>query len=154
MRRFGDVLVVASASTLNGDPDSVLNTVMREAKAEMSNRLAPVCSDPGSTSDKGLLIRDPYSSDYEGYEREAKIAIAAVPVFTNKEINTIAAPQPRATWRGGASSAPYPQWAPLVLPPPGTPMSADPATAPRGAAPLVSDPGSIARRRARSPVAA
>ncbi len=142
VQRFGDVLVVASASSLNSDPDAVLDKVMKSAKTELPARLSSVCIDPSSTSDKYLAARDPYSPDYNGYQRDVKTSIVSAPVLSKKEIRLVQAESPTATWRGPGGVS-YPQWAPLVLPPPGTPISADTSTAPRGAAPVLVDPAKI-----------
>jgi hypothetical protein len=142
VRRYGDVMVAVSASSLGQDSGRVLDTVMKRAKAELPARLASVCVDPTSTSDKYLAARDPYSPNYNGYQRDVQTSIAAPPVFTKKEIKLVASPSPAATWRGPGGVA-YAPWAPLVVPAPGTPISADVATAPRGGAPVLVDPSRI-----------
>lgn len=150
VRRFGDTIVVASASSLGQDPDRALDSVMKSANQELPARLSTVCVDPSSTTDKYLAVRDPYSPDYNGYQREVTTSIIASPVFTKKEIRLVASESPKATWRGPGGVA-YPQWAPLVVPPPGTPILPDLATAPRGAAPLLVDPSRISPPKSSQP---
>lgn len=142
VRRYGDLMVIAFASSLGQDPDRVLDTVMSSAKKELPARLSAACVNPTSTSDKYLAARDPYSPDYNGYQRDVKTSIAAPPVFSKKEIKLVSSQSPVATWRGTGGVA-YAPWAPLVVPAPGTPISADPATAPRGAPPVLVDPSKI-----------
>jgi hypothetical protein len=150
VRRFGDIMVVASVSSLDQDPDRVLDSVMNSANQELPARLSTVCVDPTSTTDKYLAARDPYSPDYNGYQREVTTSITAPPVFTKKEIRLVASESPRVTWRGPGGVA-YAPWAPLVVPPLGTPISPDPATAPRGAAPLLVDPSKISPPNSSQP---
>ncbi len=142
VRRYGDLMLVASASSLSQDPDRVLDTVMNSAEKEIPARLSSACVNPTSTSDKYLAARDPYSPGYNGYQRDVKTSIAAPPVFSKKQIKLVSSQSPAATWRGPVGVA-WAPWAPLIVPAPGTPISADPATAPRGGAPVLVDPSKI-----------
>jgi len=143
VRRYGDIMIVASASSLGQDPDQVLDKVMKSAKKVIPGKLVSTCIDPTSRSDKYLAARDPYSPDYNGYQRDVTTLLpAATPVFSKQQIKSVRSQEPTATWQG-PSGVSYPPWAPLIVPPPGTPISADPATAPRGAPPVLVDPSRV-----------
>ena len=140
VRRVGDVLIAVSASSGGADPAQWVDKVLTEGQKVLKPRLARVCVDPTSSRQNDLEGRDPYSGKYVGFRVASSRKLVDQPVFTKAEVASIKSQRPRSTWSGPAAT-PDPQWAPILVAPgsPPAPDGADPATAPRGSAPLLYD---------------
>lgn len=144
VRRIGDILIAASASSAGADPNAWVDRVLAEGQKVMKTRLAGVCVDPTSARDNDNVARDPYSGKYTGFTVASSRKLEDQPVLTKAQIAAVKAQQPTSSWSLPAG-APVPALAPIVVPPlsPPAPDGADPQTAPRGPAPVLVDPAKV-----------
>ena len=159
--RFGDVIVLASASSASEDPTSAVDEALASADSILAPRLSKVCVDASSETDASLIERDPYGDGYDGYHTVRAIPLLNTSPVDQMVVDSVQAIQPLPSWQK-PSPRPFPELAPIDLDAPAVDPTVDPAPTPESAtdelpreqAPNIIDPATILPPKSIEPLEA
>lgn len=111
-RRFGDVVVVATAVQLPDAPDDVVAAVLDSSESVLIPRMRGICPEVDQESNSAPA-RDPYADDYNGFRLPVTTLVPDAAALTQSQVSAVTGQVPSPTWRPPAAK-PFPELAPAI----------------------------------------